>query len=159
MVTSKESSMADKKKGRSAGGLYSANQIWSAGLGAMSRAQTGSTKFFEELVREGSRLQGGAIDAAQKMVLNAVQGAQKSVNRKVDNVKGQATETWDSLEKIFQARVQRALHQLGMPTAEEIAALARQVNALNRSVEQLTRAQGKSGKPAGRKKTARSRAK
>lgn len=141
--------MAVKKKGKLGGGssapktgpgtnpLYSAQQIWSAGLGAMSRAQEGGTKLFEDLVREGGRLQDGALTTAQKVVMNAFEGAQKRVNRSVDDVKGQATETWDNLEKIFQTRVQRALHQLGMPTAEEIGDLTRKVNKLSQSVEKL----------------------
>ena len=140
--------MAAKKKGKLGGSsqpkgdlslLYSAHQIWLAGLGAMSRAQAGAPKVFEELMREGSKLQGGALDAAQKVVMQAFQGAQKSVNQRVDTVKEQASETWDNLEKIFQTRVQRAMHQLGMPTAEEITALSRRVHELAASVEKLAR--------------------
>jgi len=138
--------MAAKKKGKLGGSsqpkgdlnlLYSAHQIWLAGLGAMSRAQAGAPKVFDDLMREGSKLQGGALDAAQKVVMQAFQGAQKSVNQRVDTVKEQASETWDNLEKIFQTRVQRAMHQLGMPTAEEISALSRRVNQLAASVEKL----------------------
>jgi len=88
-------------------------------------------------MREGSKLQGGALDAAQKVVMQAFQGAQKTVNQRVDTVKEQASETWDNLEKIFQTRVQRAMHQLGMPTAEEISALTRKVEHLSASVERL----------------------
>jgi poly(hydroxyalkanoate) granule-associated protein len=155
--------MAAKKKGKLGGAKghqakpdadppYSANQIWSAGLGAMSRAQSGGTKFFEELVREGAKLQGSALDTAQKVVMQAFQGAQKSVNRHVGGVKGQATETWDNLEKIFQTRVQRALHQIGMPTAEEITALTRKVNDLSRSVDKLA-----GSRPAAKKRAASTR--
>ena len=55
--------MAVKKKGKLSGGagkaeakrdpnlLMSANQIWMAGLGALSRTQEGGTKVFDELVR------------------------------------------------------------------------------------------------------------
>jgi poly(hydroxyalkanoate) granule-associated protein len=138
--------MAAKKKGKLGGSsqpkgdlnlLYSAHQIWLAGLGAMSRAQAGAPRIFEELMREGSKLQGSALDAAQKVVIQAFQGAQKSVNQRVDTVKEQAGETWDNLEKIFQTRVQRSMHQLGMPTAEEITALSRRVNDLAASVEKL----------------------
>jgi poly(hydroxyalkanoate) granule-associated protein len=138
--------MAAKKKGKLGGAgqpkgdmnlLYSAHQIWLAGLGAMSRAQAGAPKVFDELMREGSKLQGGALDAAQKVVMQAFQGAQKSVNQRVDTVKEQASETWDNLEKIFQTRVQRAVHQLGMPTADEITALSRRVHELAASVEKL----------------------
>jgi poly(hydroxyalkanoate) granule-associated protein len=74
---------------------------------------------------------------AQKVVMQAFHGAQKSVNQRVDTVKEQASETWDNLEKIFQTRVQRAMHQLGMPTAEEITALSRRVHELAASVEKL----------------------
>ena len=138
--------MAAKKKGKLSGSsepksdlnlLYSAHQIWLAGLGAMSRAQAGAPRIFDDLMREGSKLQGGALDAAQKVVMQAFQGAQKSVNQRVDTVKEQASETWDNLEKIFQTRVQRAMHQLGMPTAEEITALSRRVHELAASVEKL----------------------
>ncbi|MDP9198613.1 MAG: phasin family protein [Pseudomonadota bacterium] len=137
--------MAAKKKGKLGGGapkgdpdlLYSAQQIWQAGLGALSRAQAGAPKIFDELMREGSKLQGGALDAAQKVVMQAFQGAQQRVNQRIDTVQAQAGETWDSLEKIFQTRVQRALHQLGMPSAEEITALTRKVEKLSASVERL----------------------
>ncbi len=165
--------MAVKKKGKLSGGgagkgearrdpnlLLSANQIWMAGLGALSRTQEGGTKVFDELVREGSKLQGTALDAAQKVVRDALQGAQKTVNRKVDDVRGQATETWDNLEKIFQSRVQRALHQLGMPTAEEITALTRKVNDLTHSVDRLAKAgPAKKKRPAARKKATTRRSK
>jgi len=159
--------MAVKKKGKLGGKSassaaerdptppVSAQQIWSAGLGAMARAQEGGTKFFEDLVREGSKLQGGALTTAQKVVMQAFQGAQKTVNRRVDGVKGQATETWDNLEKIFQTRVQRALHQLGMPTAEEIGALTRKVNELTESVDKLAQARSTPRKAPARKAAGR----
>ena len=149
--------MAAKKKGKLGasgspkGGdnlLYSAHQIWLAGLGALSRAQAGAPRMFEDLMREGSKLQGGALDAAKSVVMQAFQGAQKTVNKRVDDVKEQATETWDNLEKIFQSRVQRAMHQLGMPTAEEITALARKVEELSASVEKLAAAGRKPPKHA-----------
>jgi poly(hydroxyalkanoate) granule-associated protein len=138
--------MAAKKKGKLGGGapklkqdlLYSAQQIWLAGLGALSRAQAGAPRVFDELMREGSKLQGGALDAAQKVVMQAFQGAQKTVNQRVDTVKEQAGETWDNLEKIFQTRVQRAIHQLGMPSAEDMGALKRRVEELAASVDRLS---------------------
>lgn len=144
----KGSIMAVKKKGKlgasgaSAGEqnlLGSAHQIWLAGLGALSRAQAGAPKVFEELLREGAKLQGGAFETAQKSLLQAFQGAQQQVQQRVESVKGQAGESWDQLEKIFQSRVQRAMHDLGMPTAEEITALTRRVDQLNTSVEKLAR--------------------
>jgi poly(hydroxyalkanoate) granule-associated protein len=153
--------MAARKKGKLGGGapkrqqdlLYSAHQIWLAGLGALARAQAGAPKVFDELMREGSKLQGGALDAAQKVVMQAFQGAQKTVNQRIDNVQAQAGETWDNLEKIFQTRVQRAIHQLGMPSAHELGALKRRVDELAGRVDRLSRTGGakRSSRPARRR--------
>lgn len=137
--------MAAKKKGKLGGSapkqeqdlLYSAQQIWLAGLGALSRAQAGAPKAFEDLMREGSKLKGGALDVAQKVVMQAFQGAQKTVNQRIDHVQAQAGETWDNLEKIFQTRVQRAIHQLGMPSAEDLNGLKRRVEELAAKVDRL----------------------
>lgn len=154
--------MAAKKKGKLGGGgeqksandlLYSAQQIWQAGLGALARAQAGAPKVFEELMREGGKLQGGALDAAQKAVMQAFRGAQQTVNRRVDTVREQAGETWDNLEKIFQVRVQRALQQLNMPSAEEIEALRRRVDKLAADLDRINRTGGakRSSRPARRR--------
>jgi len=153
--------MAVKKKGKLGGGetkpekdlLYSAQQIWQAGLGALARAQAGAPKVFEELMREGGKLQGGALDAAQKAVMQAFRGAQQTVKGRVDTVKVQAGETWDNLEKIFQVRVQRAMQQLNMPSADEIRALRRRVDELGERVDRLSRTDGakRSSRPARRR--------
>ena len=155
--------MAAKKKGKLSGGanagkgadadlLYSAQQIWQAGLGALSRAQAGAPKAFEDLMREGGKLRGATVEAAQKAVSQALRGAQQQVNRRVDTVKEQAGETWDNLEKIFQARVQRAIAQLGVPTAEEFAELKREVAALSAAAGRVSRKDGakRSSRPARR---------
>ena len=155
--------MAAKKKGKLTGGgnagkgadadlLYSAQQIWQAGLGALSRAQAGAPRVFEDLMREGGKLRGAAVEAAQKAVAQALRGAQQQVNRRVDTVKEQAGETWDNLEKIFESRVQRAIAQLGVPTAEEFAELKREVAALSAAAGSVSRKDGakRSSRPARR---------
>ena len=120
--------MAAKKKGKLGGGaapkgeqdlLYSAHQIWQAGLGALSRAQAGAPKIFDELMREGSKLQGGALDAAQKVVMQAFQGAQQTVNRRVDTVKEQASPSEFYVERYAQYAGARYVAQ-----AEAAAAVA-----------------------------------
>lgn len=152
--------MAAKKKTRRAGraagpeakrdpnARYSANQIWLAGLGAMARTKSSGYQIFEDLIKEGARAQTAALSTAQKAVMQAFRGAQKTVDQKVGGVRHQAQDTWDNLEKIFQTRVQRALHQLGMPTAEEISALAQRVHDLNQSVDKLAGASKAARKPA-----------
>jgi poly(hydroxyalkanoate) granule-associated protein len=51
----------------------------------------------------------------------------------------QANGTWDKLETVFEARVERALTRLGVPTNKEIAALTKRVEELTRSVGTLTK--------------------
>ena len=154
--------MAAKKKGKLGGKaapkpeqdlLYSAQQIWQAGLGALARAQAGAPKLFEDLMREGDRLRGGALDAAQQAVMQAFRGAQQTVNRRIGDVQAQAGETWDNLEKIFQVRVQRAHQQLGVPSGEEFAALSRRVKALESGAARFSRTGGgkRSSRPARRR--------
>jgi poly(hydroxyalkanoate) granule-associated protein len=155
--------MAAKKKGKLGGAgsgndndkdiLYTAQQIWQAGLGALARAQAGAPKVFDELMREGSKLQDGALGAAQKTVMQALRGARQTVDRRIDTVQAQAGETWDNLEKIFQARVERAMAQLGVPSAKEFAALKREVAALSAAAGRVSRKGGakRSSRPARRR--------
>jgi poly(hydroxyalkanoate) granule-associated protein len=51
-----------------------------------------------------------------------------------------AKATWGQLETVFEARVERALTRLGVPTNKEIATLTRRVEELTRSVATLTKA-------------------
>jgi hypothetical protein len=64
-------------------------------------------------------------------------GAQATLQTRVGDAREQAQETWDNLEALFQSRVQRAMHQVGMPTAEEIRALTQRVADLNENVKRL----------------------
>ena len=73
-------------------------------------------------VVEGLRLLNQSRSAAQKMVRDAFENAQ---------------ETLDGLEALFQKRVERAMHQLGVPTAAEIRVLSQRVAQLNETVQRL----------------------
>ncbi len=137
----------------------SAQQIWLAGLGAWGKTRDEGVKVFNALVREGKgieshtrRLAGARVGIVTGQMSKAASGAQ-----------ARATATWDKLEHVFEQRVARALHRLGVPTSKEIAALTRRVESLTASVEKLGRAPARStkaGKPArktaGRKAPAKS---
>ena len=101
----------------------SAQQIWSVGVDAITRAQQQSNRVFEAIVREGEFLR----DNLQKKTRGAA-GAS------VSEVTARATDTWDKLEQVFEKRVARALATLGVPTRCELAALNEQVEALTRIV-------------------------
>jgi poly(hydroxyalkanoate) granule-associated protein len=137
-------------------------QVWLAGMGAVARAQKDGPAAFQDAVNEGLKLLGQSRSTARRMVRDAFGTAQETLQSRVGGAREQAQETWDNLETLFQSRVQRAMHQLGVPTAEEIRALTRRVAELNESVSAIgTRGgarkttRGKANKRTQRGKTAR----
>ena len=129
--------------------LDSMHQIWLAGLGAVSRAQQGAPKLLDELVAEGSRVHAKGRRATEGAVRGALEAVQGSIGERISNVREQATDAYDDLEKMFQTRVHRALHRLGVPSAEELSALGKRVDKLSANVAKLARA----GEDASRSRT------
>ncbi|HYL02675.1 MAG TPA: phasin family protein [Steroidobacteraceae bacterium] len=128
--------------------LGTVHQIWLAGLGAASKASQGAPRLLNELVTEGARIQAQKRGAAEK----AVKGLMAAVNSRAGQVRGQASDTLNSLEKIFQTRVHRALTQLGVPSADDVEALSKRIDMLNDNIDRLgtrtIRARGTMGRKA-----------
>ncbi|MBS0193202.1 MAG: phasin family protein [Proteobacteria bacterium] len=112
----------------------SAQQIWSAGVGAFGRAQAEGTRLFEALVKEGMNIE----SHTRKMAGGKVEAVRDAVGEKVGAVRERASDTWDRLEKVFEERVQRALTRLGVPGRDEIAALIDRVDQLNAELRKLS---------------------
>ncbi len=119
--------------------LAALHEVWLAGLGAASKAQRGTPQLWEELISEGARVHNRTRDAAEKMARAWLGGVQSRINTRLGEVQGTAADALNNLEKIFQTRVHRALTQLGVPSAEEVAALSRRVDALNTGIDKLSR--------------------
>lgn len=100
----------------------SAQQIWLAGLGAFAKAQEEGSKVFDALVREGETIQ---------------KTTRKVAEEKVTEMASKATGTWDKLEQVFENRVARSLHSLGVPTRDDVAALSKRVAELQTAVDKL----------------------
>ena len=99
------------------------HQIWLAGLGAMAQAQAQGNKAFETLVSDGLAFQRKSQEEAQ-------QRFQEATERFANMAQGlgqQASGRIDKLEHVFEERVARALHRLGMPTLQDIADLQARV--------------------------------
>lgn len=116
-----------------------ARQIWLAGLGAFARAQDEGSKFFETLVQEGQAVDARMKKAADETV-EPMKSEVKTMKGKVEEMRERATGAWNKLEEVFQARVARALHRLGVPTREDIQQLFQQVEVLSRNIQELTQA-------------------
>jgi len=132
----------------------SAREIWLAGLGAFSVAQSESgkmieqgNKLFEKLVAEGVKLEKKTRNVAE----TAVGDIKGEVESKVGSVRKQAADNWDKLEGIFEDRVARVLGQLGVPTADDVNKLSARVQTLSRKVTEMS----KTAKPAAKKPAAK----
>lgn len=123
----------------------SAQQIWSAGLAAFAKAQNNSGKAFDTLAEEGARIQ-KKTQASTEERLGAVASRMSDMAGEVGTRAGQH---WDKLESIFEDRVARALHRLGVPTSKDLEALHQRLDALTQAIQaQGGRVPGTPAKPA-----------
>ncbi len=114
----------------------SAQQIWLAGMGAFSKAQEEGTKVFEALVKEGLSLQ----KKTQGMAEDKISEVTGKMSAMADTVTAKAGQNWDKLEAIFEARTAKAMGKLGVPTAKDVDALVKRVDALAAAVAKLSKA-------------------
>ena len=119
--------------------LEAMNEIWLAGVGALTKARQGAPHVLHDLVAEGARIQAQSRGSAEKAVQGLLTGVRETIDSGVSQVRGQAGEALDNLETIFQTRVRRALIQLGVPSAEDVEILTQRVEQLNDSIAKLAR--------------------
>ncbi|WP_354005402.1 phasin family protein [Roseateles amylovorans] len=108
----------------------SAQQIWSAGLAAFAKAQGNGGKVFDHLAAEGAKLQ-KTTQQAQASAEDKLGAVASRMTDMAGEVGTRAGQHWDKLESIFEDRVARALHRLGVPSAQDLAALSARLDALN----------------------------
>ena len=122
----------------------SGQKIWLAGLGAYERARREGPKMFDLLVSQGKALRGQAAAAADQ--------ALKNVRAQAESASSQAAGKWDKLEQVFEDRVSKAVHKLGVVTGKDVEALMRQVNDLTASVRAMgAKPAAKAKRPAAKK--------
>lgn len=119
----------------------SAQQIWLAGLSALSMAEKESGRFFDALSRLGANIQsqtGKTADVAKKTVHGS---------------KDMATGAWDRMEELFELRVGRALNALQIPTARDIKELSKRVDKLSKAVDKINAKHKGEASPKKKRKT------
>lgn len=142
MARSRSGKRATPGENAAQGMRDSAQKIWLAGLGAFERAKSDGPKMFDTLVEQGKGLRSRASEAADQ--------ALKAVREQA----GEAQGRWDKLEQVFEDRVSRALHKLGVVTSSEVTELSRQVDELTRQVKQMGAARAKAAPRAKKKRAA-----
>ena len=111
----------------------SAQQIWLAGMGAFAKAQQEGTKVFETLVKDGTKLQ----EATQQAQAKVTEAAHK-MSAMASDMGQRASGQMDKLEGIFEERVAKALQSMGLPSAQDLAALEERVAALEAQLAEQT---------------------
>ncbi len=128
----------------------SAQQIWLAGLGAWGKTRQEGVKVFDALVKEGR----GIETRTRKLAGSRVGLVTGQVGKAATEAQAKATATWDKLEHVFEQRVARALHRLGVPTKKEIEKLTARVEELTASVQKLGSPKARAKKPTRARRSA-----
>jgi poly(hydroxyalkanoate) granule-associated protein len=127
-----------------------AQQVWLAGLGAMAKAQEQGSKAMETLLSDGLAFQRKSQAEAQQRL----QEATERLGHLASDFGQSASGRVDKLEHLFEDRVAKALHRLGMPSLLDIQMLSERVAQLESQVQAL---QGQASKAsvAAKKPTAK----
>ena len=113
----------------------SANVIFKANIEAWNTTREELGKVVGIVVKEGEKLTRKSRTNAEDMV---------------ENVAEAATDRVQTVEKAFQKRVNKVIHEIGLPTAAEVDRLSRRVELLSKKVEAKAAARGKRRTPAKR---------
>jgi len=116
----------------------SANHIWLAGLGAFAKAQQEGSKVFDSLIKDGLHMQQQTQQVAEEKIAQATHTMSHLASQFTERAGG----SWDRLETLFEQRVAKAMHRLGWPSADDVAALHARIAALEQTLAQGTSTQG-----------------
>jgi poly(hydroxyalkanoate) granule-associated protein len=103
-----------------------AQHVWLAGLGALAKAQQEGSKAIEALVNDGLAFQRKSQTEAQQRL----QEATERLSHLTTDFGQPASGRVDKLEHLFEDRVAKALHRLGMPSLLDIQMLNDRVTQL-----------------------------
>ena len=110
-----------------------AQQVWLAGLGAMAKAQEQGSKAIETLLSDGLAFQRKSQAEAQQRL----QEATERLSHLASDFGQSASGRVDKLEHLFEDRVAKALHRLGMPSLIDIQMLSDRVAQLEAQLQAL----------------------
>ena len=103
-----------------------AQHVWLAGLGALAKAQQEGSKASEALVNDGLAFQRKSQSEAQQRLQEATERLSHLTTDFGQSTSGRV----DKLEHLFEDRVAKALHRLGMPSLLDIQMLNDRVTQL-----------------------------
>ncbi|HEX6613157.1 MAG TPA: phasin family protein [Rhodanobacteraceae bacterium] len=112
------------------GMMESAQQVWLAGLGALSKAQQEGGRFFETLVEEGAQVQEKTRNYTQAQF----EQAQRRAGPWVSEARKRTGDALGKFGQMFDQRLARAMERMQMPTREDFDKLSARMEELERQV-------------------------
>ena len=106
----------------SRGVMDSAQQIWLAGLGALSRTQQEGGKFFDALVEEGVRIQEKTHAYTQEQM--------KQATPWMETARKRTSAAMGKIEQAFDERLAHAMKRMNMPSHQDVQDLSARIDAL-----------------------------
>lgn len=113
-----------------------ARKIWLAGLGVYTRVNEEGSEYVKELIRTGERVE----QDAKKGIDETVEAA----NSEIDSIKGEASEVknrfeaqLDKIEGLFDRRIAKGLHRIGIPSKHDVEALSAKLDELTALLERV----------------------
>lgn len=113
-----------------------ARKIWLAGLGVYTRVNEEGSEYVKELIRTGERVE----QDAKKVIDEKVEAA----NSEIDSIKGEASEVknrfeaqLDKIEGLFDRRIAKGLHRIGIPSKHDVEALSAKLDELTALLERV----------------------
>ena len=131
----------------------SVQNVFLAGLGALSLAEEQGSKLFKKLVKRGEKVDlpgmGSArIQEVRKQLDDATETATDAVKGRVSDAKFAATETADKMEDRVSDAVSTVMKRIGVPTRAEISELTASVERLTAHIDTLRKQRAEAPAPA-----------
>jgi len=111
-----------------------------ASLGVVSIAQKEATKVYGNATKEANKLYGTLLKEGQSFEKKS----KKSVNQlttkaesRISNIKNLAAKKLSKFENVFETKVEKALHNLDIPTVDDLKGLSTRVETLIKEIKKI----------------------
>jgi poly(hydroxyalkanoate) granule-associated protein len=102
----------------------SLEQVWLAGLGALTLTEDEGTTFFKSLVKRGEGLERQTLKRLDTAVADVTEAVRRTRRNAVVRIEDNAEEA-----------MTKTLHRLGVPTRDDVQSLTRRVESLAEQLE------------------------
>lgn len=138
MATTKRRKAATGAKALPQSAMNTMQEVWLAGLGALAVAQREGRRQFETLVKQGLEIE----SHLRKLAAPQFERAAQSMMQAAEETSRRARATWDEMQKMMNAQVERLMSGLGAVGTPDVRALMKRVEETMANVQSIARFPG-----------------